>query len=231
MLVYSAFARSLGVPNTVRKRRIFSLEVTGLQTKYPKRFAAGEFQRFTYEHRMFSLYVKLRCEAMPDLDPYNGRPVFFDCVSCGGKNGRSRKSPGSSNCMHDSCKGVRKRRHEELEAVAAPALRAATTSCFKVKELLGISVCLELDADERRVGREADDDDIALQIRGGFGKGAHEDESDLIPDTRWVQWSELVDNDVDDDALDKLERLAKTLPKLLKAARKRIRERAASDDA
>ena len=74
---------------------------------------------------------------MPDLDPYNGRPVFFDCVSCGGKNGRSRKSPGSKNCCSEACKGVRKRRHEELEAVAAPALRATTTSCFKVKQLLG----------------------------------------------------------------------------------------------
>ena len=39
---------------------------------------------------------------------------------------------------------------------------------------------------------------------------------DLIPDTRWVQWSELVDNEVDDDALATLEKLSKTLPKLLK---------------
>ena len=179
---------------------------------------------------MFSLYVKLRRVAMPGIDQYNGLPVFDDCVSCGGKQGRSRRSLGSTNCRHEACKGVRKRRHEEPQAVAAPDVRAVATSCFKVKELLGISVCLELDADERRVGREADDDDIALQVRGGFGKGAHEDESDLIPDTRWVQWSELIDNEVDDDALEKLEKLAKTLPKLLKAARKRKREREASND-
>ena len=165
-----------------------------------------------------------------DVDPFNGQPVFFGCVSCGGSKGRSRKSLASVNCKHESCKGVRKRGHEQLQAVAAPAVRSVATSCFKVKELLGISVCLELDADERRVGREADDDDIGLQVRGGFGKGAHEDESDLIPDTRWVQWSELIDNEVDDDALEKLEKLAKTLPKLLKAARKRKREREASND-
>ena len=167
---------------------------------------------------------------MPDVDPFNGQPVFFGCVRCGGSKGRSRKSLASTNCKANSCKGVRKRGHEELEAVAAPAVRSVATSCFKVKEVLGVSVCLELDADERRVGREADDDDISLQVRGGFGKGAHEDESDLIPDTRWVQLSELVENEVDAEALALLEKLAKALPKLIKAAAKRIGEREVAND-
>ena len=195
-----------------------------------KRYKLRVSRRFL-KMELITFSHKCRRVTMPGIDQYNGLPVFDDCVSCGGKQGRSRRSLGSTNCRHEACKGVRKRRHEELESVATPALRATTTSCFKVKDLLGVSLCLELDADERRVGREADDDDISLQVRGGFGKSADEDESDLIPDTRWVQWSELVDNEVDDDALETLEKLAKTLPKLLKAARKRIRERAAADDA
>ena len=48
---------------------------------------------------------------------------------------------------------------------------------------------------------------------------------DLIPDTRWVSLAELVTNDVDAAALAALETLAKKLPKALKAAAKRIRQR------
>ena len=86
-------------------------------------------------------------------------------------------------------------------------------------------MCLQLDADKRRVGRHADDDDYQLQVRGGFGKHEGEDDMDLIPDTRWVSLAELVTNDVDAAALAALETLAKKLPKALKAAAKRIRQR------
>ena len=79
--------------------------------------------------------------------------------------------------------------------------------------------------DERRVGRHADDDDYQLQVRGGFGKHKGEDDMDLIPDNRWVSLAELVTNDVDAAALAALETLAKKLPKALKAAAKRIRQR------
>jgi hypothetical protein len=166
---------------------------------------------------------------MADLDCFDGQPVFFDCVKCGGDNRRSRRSLGSTNCKHNACKGVRKRGHEEAESTAAPAV-AAATSCFKIKALLGVSTCLHLDADERRTGRQADDDDIYLQVRGGFGKSADEEVEDLIPDTRWVQLAQLVGNEIDGEALTQLEKLAKALPKLIKAAARRIKELEAGDE-
>ena len=162
---------------------------------------------------------------MVDLDELDGQPIFFECSECHGANRRSRKSPGSRNCKHSSCKGVRKRAREEQQPDAEVAMASAPTTCFKVKEVLGFSLCLQLDADERRVGRHADDDDHQLQVRGGFGKHEGEDDLDLIPDTRWVSLAELVDNDMDAAALASLESFAKKLPKVLKAAAKRIRER------
>jgi hypothetical protein len=81
-----------------------------------------------------------------------------------------------------------------------------------VKEVLGMTVCLSLDGDERRVGRHADDNDCHLQVRGGFGRHRSEDDMDLIPDTRWVPLVELVTNNVDAAALAALETLAKKLP-------------------
>ena len=162
---------------------------------------------------------------MVDLDEFDGQPIFFDCSECHGERRRSRKSPGSRNCKHYSCKGVRKRGREEQLPVAEQPVAAAPTTCFKVKEVLGMSVCLQLDPDERRVGRHADDDDYQLQVRGGFGKHEGEDDMDLIPDTRWVSLAELVTNDVDAAALAALETLTKKLPKALKAAAKRIRQR------
>ena len=167
---------------------------------------------------------------MADLDRFDGQPIFYGCAKCHGDNRRSRRSSGSTNCKHESCKGVRKRGHEEAESTEAPAVAAAATSCFKIKELLGVSTCLNLDADERRTGRTADDDNIYLQVRGGFGKSADEDEGDLIPDTRWVQLAQLVDNEIDDEALTQLEKLAKALPKLVKAAARRIKEREAEGE-
>ena len=172
----------------------------------------------------------LRRRRMADLDRYDGQPIFFDCVKCHGGKRRSRRSLGSSNCKHESCKGVRKRGHEDAESTEAPPVAAAATSCFKIKSLLGVSTCLNLDADERRTGRNADDDDIYLQVRGGFGKSADEDEGDLIPDTRWVQLTQLVDNELDADAVAALEKLAKALPKLIKAAIRRIQEREAGGE-
>ena len=93
-----------------------------------------------------------------------------------------------------------------------------------------MSTCLHLDADERRTGRQADDDDIYLQVRGGFGKSADEEVEDLIPDTRWVQLAQLVGNEIDGEALTQLEKLAKALPKLIKAAARRIKELEAGDE-
>jgi len=139
--------------------------------------------------------------------------------------GRARALAAATASIIRARKGVRKRGWEEQLPVAEQPVAAAPTTCFKVKEVLGMSVCLQLDPDERRVGRHADDDDYQLQVRGGFGKHEGEDDTDLIPDTRWVSLAELVTNDVDAAALAALETLAKKLPKALKAAAKRIRQR------
>ena len=84
---------------------------------------------------------------------------------------------------------------------------------------------MHMGPDERRVGRDAEDDDVYIQLRGGFGKSADEDKDDLIPDTRWVQLAELVSAKLDGSELDKLEKFAKALPKVLKDARRQLEER------
>ena len=158
-------------------------------------------------------------------DAYNGQPIFYDCVRCSGGNGRSRRSAGSSNCRHESCKGAKKRAVDAGELLQPTASAASSLKCFKVKRVLGVSTCLHLNDDERRVGRAAADDDIYIQLRGGFGRSADEDTDDLVPDTRWVQLAELVNADMDASELNVLDKFAKALPKVLKEARKRIEER------
>ena len=50
------------------------------------------------------------------------------------------------------------------------ATQAETTQCFKVKEVIGVSLCMEqMSAAERRVGRERADEEIRCQVRGKFG--------------------------------------------------------------
>ena len=44
-----------------------------------------------------------------DFDDFDGQPIFYVCVKCGGENKRSWRSPGSTNCKQNSCTGVRKR--------------------------------------------------------------------------------------------------------------------------
>ena len=53
-------------------------------------------------------------------------------------------------------------------------------------------VMSSMSADERRVGRKNGDDDIHIQLRGGFGNSGDAAE-DLIPDTRWVKLDDLVE--------------------------------------
>ena len=141
---------------------------------------------------------------------------------------RARALAAATACTkHNSCKGVRDKRARAEPSGADVESTSPTSSlkCFTIKRVLGVSTCLQMDADERRVGREAEDDDIYIQLRGGFGKSADEDKDDLVPDTRWVQLVELVEAELDGADLDKLEKFAKALPKVLKEARKRIEER------
>ena len=53
-------------------------------------------------------------------------------------------------------------------------------------------MCMDrLSSKERRVGRDREDEHIQYQVRGKFGDDSDED-PDMVPDTRWVKLSELV---------------------------------------
>ena len=154
--------------------------------------------------------------------------IFFDCYICEGGKGRERKSAGSSTCAHDSCvkEHTRRRkaaRSEDGERTAlAPAPKAARTSCFKIRDVVGVDLCVEASARQRRVGRALDEHNISYKVRGGFGE---DKDDEMLPDTRWVPLSELAANLKEQDlkALDKwaaaLEKSAKTLRKELQKRR------------
>ena len=89
--------------------------------------------------------------------------------------------------------------------------------------MLGVSVCgFDLNADERRVGKEWGYDDIQFQLRGGFG-GARDKAEDLMPDTRWVKLDDLVEAMPKRD-LKKLFTFSKNLVSVLEAAEQELRE-------
>ena len=99
-----------------------------------------------------------------------------------------------------------------------------TTLCFKVKEVIGVSLCMEqMSAAERRVGRERADEEIRCQVRGKFGSDADEDTDDMLPDTRWVKLSELTDNIREAD-LKALDEFTRGLNKAIRDARRRLRQ-------
>ena len=102
---------------------------------------------------------------------------FYGCVVCSGEQGRERKAAGAAVCKFDGCAKEYTRRRRAADAAgdtprrreAPPA--APPAKCRKIKDVLGVSMCLlsEMDADEKRVGRDNGDDDIQCQVRGGFG--------------------------------------------------------------
>ena len=73
------------------------------------------------------------------------------------------------------------------------APEAEPTTCFKIREVLGVSMCTEKMTDEEsRCGRARSDEEICHQLRGKFGKSSDEDVDDMVPGTRWVKltdWS------------------------------------------
>jgi len=154
---------------------------------------------------------------------------FVDCVVCHGDRGRARRSDGSAICLFDGCKKeYAKRRRgsnnygDTLLAEALP--KAPRHECRKIKDVLGVSLCLtsEMSNEEKRIGRKCGDDDIQCEVRGGFG-GARDKAEDLIPDTRWVKLDELVVA-MDRSQLKKLFIFARQLEGVLERAEERLRE-------
>jgi len=111
-----------------------------------------------------------------------------------------------------------------LPVVVPDAPKVEATLCFKIKEVLGVSLCMEkMQEEESRCGRARSDEEICYQLRGKFGKSRHEDIDDMVPATRWVKLPELVEN-IDEAGCALLDAFAKDLAKVAKQARKRIRE-------
>ena len=151
----------------------------------------------------------------------------MECVVCHGARGRARRSEGSNICLHDGCKReYAKRRRDDNggDTLPQPLAPAPRHTCRKIKDVLGVSLCLtsEMSSEERRVGRNNGDDDIQCEVRGGFG-GARDKTEDLIPDTRWVKLDELVDA-MTHDQLKKLFTFASQLKGVLERAERSLRE-------
>ena len=151
----------------------------------------------------------------------------MDCAVCHGQRRRARRSEGSAICRHEGCKTeyAKRRRDGNAELPLAEKLpKAPRHECRKIKDVLGMSMVLvaELGFDERRVGRTSGDNDIQCEIRGGFGNRGDKDE-DLIPDTRWVKLTDLVEA-MNKQQLKKLFTFAGKLHDVLKHAEERVRE-------
>ena len=116
---------------------------------------------------------------------------------------------------------------EQPEALAPPA-KAARTSCFKIRKVLGIDMCVAANPRQQRAGRKAGDDNISYKVRGGFGE---DKDDELVPETRWVKLSDLVFN-MSDSSLASLDKWAGKLQKAAQEARKRTRaaQEGAEDD-
>ena len=111
-----------------------------------------------------------------------------------------------------------------MPVVAPCAPKAEPTTCFKIKEVLGVSMCTEMMTDEEsRCGRARSDEEICYQLRGKFGKSSDEDVDDMVPGTTWVKLIELVEN-IDEAGCALLDSYARERAKATKQARKRLRE-------
>ena len=105
---------------------------------------------------------------------------------------------------------------------AAAVVDDDPTECFKIKEVLGVSMCLKMSKTEKRLGCNYGDDDCYYHVRGKFGGSSNEDIDDMLSDTRWVKLTELVTN-MTEPQLAELDVWAGQLQKAAKAARKNIR--------
>ena len=155
--------------------------------------------------------------------------IFTGCCVCFGDMNKPRNGANGSRCTHNSCKTELTRRNQEARAAKlasagdAPMVDIDPTECFKIKEVLGVSMCLKMSKTEKRRGCDYGDDDCYYQVRGKYGGSKDEDLDDMISDTRWVKLPELVMN-MDESQLSELDKFAGQLQKAAKAARKRVRQ-------
>ena len=74
-----------------------------------------------------------------------------------------------------------------MPVIAPCAPKADPTTCFKIREVLGMSMCTDKMTDgENRRGRARSDEEISYQLRGKFGKSRDEDvdDDDMVPGTQ-----------------------------------------------
>ena len=95
-------------------------------------------------------------------------------------------SANGPRCTASQCKAAhtaaRAAARAALPVVAPCAPKAEPTTCFKIKEVLGVGICTEKMTDEEsRCGRAHSDEEICYQLRGKFGKSRDEDvEEDVV---------------------------------------------------
>lgn len=155
--------------------------------------------------------------------------IFYDCIFCHGDMERERRSDGAQVCAHNSCKRALKQRNKEAkrgdDAQNEPQM-VLPPGCYELEEVIGISRCSlhSMSAREKRCGRKFVDNDIIVQVRGGFG----EDENDtFVPGTKWVKLAELAET-LDPKEFQVVARTLGGLPGDLQKAAKRLKA-AASD--
>ena len=140
---------------------------------------------------------------------------------------RAREGDNGTRCKHNSCKLELTRRNKErlagqqLSSAGDAPVDSDPTECFKIKEVLGVSMW-KMSKTEKRLGCDYGDEDCRYQVRGKFGGSKDEDMDDMISDTRWVQLKELVMN-MNETQLSELDKWAAQLQKAAKNARKRVR--------
>ena len=165
----------------------------------------------------------------------HGEDIFYDCVICSGAKTRERNGPNGTRCKHNSCKDELTRRNKEMRAaLQSPAGDSAVvdqdpTECFRIKEVLGVSMCLKMSKADKRLGCDYNPSDCYYHVRGKYGGSRNEDVDDMISDTRWVQLTELVRN-MSEPQLAELDSWAGQLQKTAKAARKRVRQQQRSEE-
>ena len=97
-----------------------------------------------------------------------------------------RASTNSPRCTASQCKAAhtaaRAAARAALPVVAPCAPEAEPTTCFKITDVLGVSMCTEKMTDqESHCGRDRSDEEICYQLRGKFGKSRDEDvEEDVV---------------------------------------------------